>query len=315
MEGITYEMILVLAAKLNFTPQFILADFYRDRAQWPTEMVEKASFGEIDMTGNAMFKTAERGKKGRFSTSFGLTEIIILMKKTKEDTRYLFLSPFTWDAWLLIVFIVAGMGPVLWIVNRSSSYYEYYQTNTQIGLFRMSNCVWYCFGAIVQQGGDHLPCAISGRILVTFWWLFVIVTVTTYSGNLVALLTFPKIFDPINNVFDLLKLRNKLRMFIMQNSSIVQIMLDSSSLAVAELRKSYEFFSKNQTDEIVNLVKSGSAVILESSFNVRRFIYRDTEKYKVCELAIAREPIFMSNSGFLFSPNLPEKFVDKINHE
>lgn len=52
-------------------------------------------------------------------------------------------------------------------------------------------------------GGIHLPEALSGRMLIGFWWLFVIVTVTTYSGNLVAFLTFPKIQSPVNTVEDL----------------------------------------------------------------------------------------------------------------
>ena len=52
-------------------------------------------------------------------------------------------------------------------------------------------------------GGMHLPEADSGRILVGAWWLVVLVIATSYGGNLVAFLTFPRYEDAITNVEEL----------------------------------------------------------------------------------------------------------------
>lgn len=56
--------------------------------------------------------------------------------------------------------------------------------------------------------------AVASRMLVSFWWLFVIVTATTYSGNLVAVLTFPKIVQPIQNVQDLMNVICQIRQLL-----------------------------------------------------------------------------------------------------
>ena len=75
---------------------------------------------------------------------------------------------------------------------HNASYYYKVNENGPGGLSKLSNCFWYCYGSVLGQGGTMLPEADSGRVLIGFWWIFVIVTVTTYSGNLVAFLTFPR---------------------------------------------------------------------------------------------------------------------------
>lgn len=208
-----------------------------------------------------------------------------------------------------------GMGPLLWLVHRSSKYYEYYRMQDNKGLFKMSNCVWYCFGAMVQQGGDYLPMAISGRILITFWWLFVIVTVTTYSGNLVALLTFPKIFNPINDLYDLIKYKNVLKYGATRTSGIEEVIKDSANTALQMLLDNIVYYDSVDVDNLFEQVKHMRMVFLATDTEIRYLISEDFRKYNSCQLMIAKEPILTKSVSFVMGNDKPLRFKEKVDYE
>lgn len=63
-----------------------------------------------------------------------------------------------------------------------------------------------------------MPKSDSGRIIVGTWWLVVLVVVTTYCGNLVAFLTFPKMEVPINTIEELVSKKQMLTWGIRGNT-------------------------------------------------------------------------------------------------
>lgn len=57
----------------------------------------------------------------------------------------------------------------------------------------------------LPSGGTVLPKADSGRTIVTFWWLFIVLLVATYCGNLMAFLTVTRDRKPFNTIAEMLE--------------------------------------------------------------------------------------------------------------
>ena len=43
------------------------------------------------------------------------------------------------------------IGPVVWMINTLSYYYTYTNEVNNYGFFTLSYCVWYTYGALLQQ--------------------------------------------------------------------------------------------------------------------------------------------------------------------
>lgn len=97
--GTNYEMILVIAAKMNFTPFFKVYDYFpTHQNNTLMTLIQKLNEDEIEIAGNGFWKTLDRVKHVEFTYPFDVEDICIVLKKNNEDHRYLFLAPFTWDA-------------------------------------------------------------------------------------------------------------------------------------------------------------------------------------------------------------------------
>ncbi len=80
-------------------------------------------------------------------------------------------------------------------------------TNPEISLkynYVYNNRLHIDIMSFVQSGGDYLPKSNPGRAYVWFWWVFSIILIVTYGGNLIAYLTVSKSEVPFRTVEDII---------------------------------------------------------------------------------------------------------------
>lgn len=104
VNGTTPEMFTVLSERMNFTIKWICWSNVNDIGSLQKDNSWNGILGkllnhEIEIVGNGVWKTPSRIESGHFEflTPFSVDTVVLVVKKTPEDDRYLFLAPFTYD--------------------------------------------------------------------------------------------------------------------------------------------------------------------------------------------------------------------------
>merc|ERR1739838_639107 len=152
--------------------------------------------------------TAERERVVDFTFPFYHDSVTIAIRRPTVNSKFMVIfEPFTLNLWLSIICAFFCVTLLLWLFTRYSPYYwrNGQRPDLSHGLFDIINVITYIYGALLTQGGVHLPSSASGRFLVSFWWLFSVMCAAAYTGNLIAFMTVTKVTLPFNNLDELAK--------------------------------------------------------------------------------------------------------------
>ncbi|XP_033761104.1 glutamate receptor-like [Pecten maximus] len=205
--GFCQDLLDELASQLNFT--YVMTEpadkewgFMRDNGSW-TGMIGELQREEVDMMIAPASIQAGREMVMDFTHPYYFDTSTILMKRpdpNKTKWRTL-IDPFADIVHMCIWITLSLAALVLTVLEKINPFYTHHQEDEERQTYQ--NTFWYMFGALLTQGGDRLPESQTGRTLISFWWLFSIIMVATYSGNLIAFLTVAKDRLPFNSLAEL----------------------------------------------------------------------------------------------------------------
>ncbi|XP_073816312.1 ionotropic receptor 93a [Musca autumnalis] len=267
----------------------------------PYQVTEMMQANKFFMAAVATTVDEPDKKPFNYTIPISIQKYSFISRRPDEVSRiYLFTAPFASETWASLVAVIVITSPVLFIINRSVPL-EHLKVK---GFSTIKNCFWYIYGALLQQGGMYLPQADSGRLIIGFWWILVIVIVTTYCGNLVAFLTFPKFQPGLDYFFQLYK-HKEYEQFGLRNGTYFEKYAATSTRSEFTKYLEKAIIYNNLQEENIEAVKRGERVNIDWRINLQLIIQKHFEKDKECKFALGKENFLDEQIAMIMPSNSP----------
>ncbi|XP_035300143.1 glutamate receptor ionotropic, kainate 1 isoform X7 [Cricetulus griseus] len=221
--------------------------------------------------------TYVREKVIDFSKPFMTLGISILYRKPNGTNPgvFSFLNPLSPDIWMYVLLACLGVSCVLFVIARFTPYewYNPHPCNPDSDVvennFTLLNSFWFGVGALMQQGSELMPKALSTRIVGGIWWFFTLIIISSYTANLAAFLTVERMESPIDSADDLAK-QTKIEYGAVKDGSTMTFFKKSK---ISTYEKMWAFMSsreqsalvKNNDEGIQRVLTTDYALLMEST--------------------------------------------------
>ncbi|TRY83146.1 hypothetical protein DNTS_020658 [Danionella cerebrum] len=265
--GFTYEVKLVSDGKYGAQ---------NDKGEW-NGMVRELIDHIADLAVAPLTITYVREKVIDFSKPFMTLGISILYRKPNGTNPgvFSFLNPLTPDIWMYVLLACLGVSCVLFVIARFTPYewYNPHPCNPSSDViqnnFTLLNSIWFGVAALMRQGSELMPKALSTRILGGIWWFFTLIIISSYTANLAAFLTVERMDSPIDSADDLAK-QTRIEYGAVRDGSTMTFFKKSK---ISTYEKMWAFMSsrkntalvKNSKDGITRVLTTDYALLMEST--------------------------------------------------
>ncbi|KFZ62834.1 Glutamate receptor ionotropic, kainate 1, partial [Antrostomus carolinensis] len=265
--GFIYEVKLVSDGKYGAQ---------NDKGEW-NGMVKELIDHKADLAVAPLTITYVREKVIDFSKPFMTLGISILYRKPNGTNPgvFSFLNPLSPDIWMYVLLACLGVSCVLFVIARFTPYewYNPHPCNPDSDVvennFTLLNSFWFGVGALMQQGSELMPKALSTRIVGGIWWFFTLIIISSYTANLAAFLTVERMESPIDSADDLAK-QTKIEYGAVRDGSTMTFFKKSK---ISTYEKMWAFMSsrqqtalmKNNDEGIQRVLTTDYALLMEST--------------------------------------------------